>query len=289
MSLLLASLALLALQPASKSPDAAAPKVPEKSADKPAAKVSVAYPHPLITEILYNVPTGSDGDANGDGDRSATGDEFIELVNPHDKAINIKGYTLTDGRDVKYENDPDAKPGPDGKKPKKAKVQKPQFEFTFPDLTLQPGEVVVVFNGYKQKWGGGIGDKSRAASKDKKFHNAYVFSLQTESQFIGLNNDGDCIQLFAPGVKESIDCLWWGKSEEAGRDPSTLIEKLPEAKGSAHRIGVTTEWKQSGDLAGSLKGLFSPGQVELPASAAPSDAKAPAKPAVKPITKPAPR
>ena len=44
----------------------------------------VAYPHPLITEIFFSVP-GSGGDANGDGQRSPAGDEFIELMNPHDR------------------------------------------------------------------------------------------------------------------------------------------------------------------------------------------------------------
>lgn len=270
------------MQPAGKpsSEKPVAPKV-----EKDSTQVAITYPHPLITEILYNVPTGTQGDANGDGDRSATGDEFIELVNPHGKPIQLKGYTITDGRDVKYEDDPTAKPGPDGKKPKKAKVQKPQFEFTFPELTLQPGEVVVLFNGYKQKWAQPVGDKNKAAGRNTKFHDAYIFSIQADSQFIGLNNDGDCIQLFAPGVSESIDCLWWGKSEEAGRDPSRLIEKLPEAKGSVHRIGTSAEWKQSGDLTGSLKGLFSPGAVDLPVAAAKESAK-PGKSSTKPATKP---
>lgn len=291
---ILATSTLLTLQPAdkskenapAKSPEKPAEKTADKPADKPAPSVKLVFPHPLITEILYNVPNSADGDANGDGDRSATGDEFIELVNPHDKPINLKGYTITDGRDVKYEDDPSAKPGPDGKKPKKAKVQKPQFEFTFPDLTLQPGEVIVLFNGYKQKWAQPVGDKGKAAAKNAKFHNAYIFSLAAESQFIGLNNDGDCIQLFAPGAKESIDCLWWGKPEEAGRDPSSLIEKLPESKGSVHRVGLTTQWLPSPELTGTLKGLFSPGMVELPHTAQKEPAKESAKPAVKPASKP---
>src|SRR5437870_5538652 len=48
------------------------------------------FPHPLITEILYAVPSGERGDANADGTRDAVGDEFIELTNPHDKPIQLK-------------------------------------------------------------------------------------------------------------------------------------------------------------------------------------------------------
>lgn len=270
--------ALTALQPAGAAP--------AKDRNPPAPTLKLTYPHPLITEILYSVPTGSDGDANGDGTRSATGDEFIELVNPHDKAINLKGYTITDSREVKYEDDPAAKPGPDGQKPKKAKVLKPQMEFTFPDLTLQPGEVIVLFNGFEQKWAQPVGDRSRSAPRNAKFNNAYVFSAKAESRFIGLNNEGDCIQLFAPGVSASIDCLWWGKADQNGRDPATLIEELPESSGSVHRVGLTTEWLASTDLTGSLKGKFSPGTVELPAAPANETAKPTTKPSTKPTTKP---
>ena len=49
----------------------------------------VPYPHPMITEVLFAVPTGDGGDASGDGSRHVSGDEFIELVNPHDKAIQV--------------------------------------------------------------------------------------------------------------------------------------------------------------------------------------------------------
>lgn len=278
---LLATCALNTLQPA--------PTGKDQKASAPAQNLKLTYPHPLISEVLYAVPTGTDGDANGDGSRSATGDEFVELVNPHDKAINLKGYTLTDSREVKYEDDPAAKPGPDGKKPKKAKVLKPQMEFTFPELVLQPGEVVVLFNGFEQKWAQPVGDKAKAGARNAKFNNAYIFSFKAESRFIGLNNEGDCIQLFAPGVSSSVDCLWWGKADQNGRDPSTLIEELPEASGSVHRIGLTNEWQASTDLTGSLKGKFSPGTVELPVAPTKEISKPGVKPNAKPIPKPTTR
>ncbi|HJW47253.1 MAG TPA: hypothetical protein VJ484_12305, partial [Lysobacter sp.] len=54
----------------------------------------VPYPNPLITEVHYNVR--GDGDAARDGQRDAVGDEFIELINPHDKPIRLRGFTLID-------------------------------------------------------------------------------------------------------------------------------------------------------------------------------------------------
>src|SRR5512142_1033661 len=86
-------------------------------------KPLVDYPHPLITEVLYAVPTGEAGDANGDGVRETNGDEFVELVNPHDRSINLRGYILT------------GKSNPDPSKKFKT------LRFVFPSLTLQPGEV----------------------------------------------------------------------------------------------------------------------------------------------------
>jgi hypothetical protein len=154
---------------------------------------------------------------------------------------------------------------------------------------------VVLFNGFEQKWSEPVGDSTKAAAPHAKFNNAHIFSFKAESRFIGLNNDGDCIQLFAPGDSTSIDCLWWGKADENGRDPSALVEKLPEASGSVHRVGLTAEWKASTDLTSPLKGKFSPGTVELPLASAKetskpaskSNSKPSAKPATKPSDKPA--
>ena len=55
-------------------------------------------PHPQITEVLFNVPSESTGDANKDGVRHAAGDEFIELANPFDSPVNLKGYVLFNRR-----------------------------------------------------------------------------------------------------------------------------------------------------------------------------------------------
>ncbi|TNE66470.1 MAG: hypothetical protein EP344_02455 [Bacteroidetes bacterium] len=50
----------------------------------------------LINEVLFDPPSGSAGDANGDGTRSASEDEFIEFVNDSDQPVDLSGFTLFD-------------------------------------------------------------------------------------------------------------------------------------------------------------------------------------------------
>lgn len=50
----------------------------------------------LINEVLFDPPGGDPGDANGDGSRSASEDEFIEFVNDTDQPVDLSGFTLFD-------------------------------------------------------------------------------------------------------------------------------------------------------------------------------------------------
>ncbi len=50
----------------------------------------------IINEVLYDPPGGEAGDANGDGTRSASEDEFIEFVNDSDQPVDLSGFTLFD-------------------------------------------------------------------------------------------------------------------------------------------------------------------------------------------------
>ncbi|GAB4196615.1 MAG: hypothetical protein Tsb002_30080 [Wenzhouxiangellaceae bacterium] len=50
----------------------------------------------IISEILVDPANGPNGDANGDGARSATDDEFIEILNTGVTAVDISGWTLSD-------------------------------------------------------------------------------------------------------------------------------------------------------------------------------------------------
>jgi hypothetical protein len=89
------------------------------------------YPHSpapgelLINEILADPPGSAssdlEGDANGDGTRSAAGDEFVEIGSLADCVLILGGVTVADSQEDK---------------------------FTFPaDVQLEPGKVVVIFGG----------------------------------------------------------------------------------------------------------------------------------------------
>ena len=76
----------------------------------------------VINEVMFDVPSGTAGDANGDGTRSSRGDEFIELVNTGSSSVNIGNWKF-------LQKDLDT-------------------VFTFPsNVVLAPGEFCVVFGG----------------------------------------------------------------------------------------------------------------------------------------------
>ena len=58
------------------------------------ATLNVTPPTIIVNEVLANPPTGTDGDANHDGVRSSSDDEFVELVNSTGAGINIAGWTV---------------------------------------------------------------------------------------------------------------------------------------------------------------------------------------------------
>src|SRR5205085_10918323 len=108
-----------------------------------------------ITDYIADPPAGMAGDANGDGVRSSSDDEFIEVVNRTNAAISIDGFTISDATQVR---------------------------FTFPAGTMIPaGEAAVVFGG-----GTPTGDFGNARL------NGLVF---TASSTLSLNNTGDTISL----------------------------------------------------------------------------------------------
>ncbi|MDX6385386.1 MAG: hypothetical protein QOK48_2959, partial [Blastocatellia bacterium] len=58
------------------------------------ATLNVSAPTLVINEVLADPPTGLDGDANHDGTRDSGDDEFVELVNSTNGAINMSGWTV---------------------------------------------------------------------------------------------------------------------------------------------------------------------------------------------------
>lgn len=260
-------------------------------------KPLVPFPHPLITEVLYAVPSGKDGDADQDGKRSATGDEFIELINPHDKPINLKGYVLSDASsqtgdeaagdsakeppktNMPYPKDDTGKPenarpgdratSPGGgvtNAPKKdAKPQRSRenndsrIRFVFPELTLQPGEVVVVFNGHEGHPVGPVGTTSTAAKKNERFHNAYVLTMNARNRYVALSNTGDYVLLTDPAGK-AVECVRWGdRKPDEGVDPA-LDETAPISRVSVQRRGIRSGFVDHTDVDAAAK--YSPGKFE---------------------------
>lgn len=110
----------------------------------------------VINEFLADPPDGLAGDANGDGTRSTSQDEFIELVNRSDEPMDISGYTLSDAETVRH-----------------------RFA---QGVVVPPREAVVVFGG-----GRPTGKFGNAAENN--------LALRASTGGLSLNNTGDIIRL----------------------------------------------------------------------------------------------
>lgn len=204
----------------------------------------VPYPHPMISEVLYAVPTGQKGDASGDGTRHVSGDEFIEIVNPHDREIQLRGYVITDRNT----------PG------------RGQLRFEFPKLSLEPGQVVVVFNGNEQDWeaagglGKGVGDASHAPKDgNARFAGAIVLTMGITSQREAWANGGDYALLTSP-EGEPVQCVTWGTYDV--RTPEALaVHEAPESSGSVQWDPDAAAFEEHFRIDGRL---FSPGEFDAP-------------------------
>lgn len=285
--MLLLPLAFALLQPAANAPDpeptpAPAPAPAAKAPDSNALKPAVPYPHPIITEVLFAVPTGAAGDANKDGKREVAGDEFVELVNPHERAIQLFGYTLTDSQER----------------------GKGQLRFTFPAVELPPGGVVVVFNGINSTWTGPIGDsKAPPSGPNEKFGNALAFTIRNANSRAAFGNSGDHVLLSAPD-NAPVQRVYWSEDgpikpeEPAPADepdgppipkpqspPKPLIEDFAPLvnKTSVHRDSLLSTGRFVSHMESEHE-PFSPGVYVIIRPPAAPAAPAPAPPGEKPAT-----
>ena len=111
----------------------------------------------VLNEVLYDPPSGLDGDSNNDTLRDPNDDEFVEFVNDSDSIIDLSGYKIYDAE--------------------RLALGTPNHEF--PDGTLiNPGQAVVVFGG-----GNPLGN----------FGGAQVFTAS--NQVLNLTNNGDLMTL----------------------------------------------------------------------------------------------
>ena len=260
-----------ARQPA-PTPPAKAP--PSEAAKPDPAKPLVPFPHPLITEVLYNVPTGENGDANKDGTRQVAGDEFVEVVNPHDKPINLSGYTISDMTAME-----------------KTSAGKPKgnaIKWAFPPLTLKPGQVAVVFNGNASTIAAPAGDSSAAPPKaNDAFGGAWVFTMRQPTDKVAFANTADWVMLSAPDGKP-VQLIKWGEPRIKVPADIPLVEEAPTARaGSIQRTAANAPLAVHPAAAG---GSFSPGVFAMPTPAAPpaEQPKTPETPAKPPENPPVP-
>ena len=56
----------------------------------------------IINEVHYDPASDITGDANGDGTRDSAQDEFIEFYNNSSASLDISGYTLSDGSELRH-------------------------------------------------------------------------------------------------------------------------------------------------------------------------------------------
>lgn len=187
-----------------------------------AADTAIPFPHPVITEVLFDVPPAAAGDASGDGAREANGDEFVELFNPHSKPINLKGYRIVNRLAV---GDKSASRG---------------FAFTFPACEVPPGGLVVLFNGQDTTVKGPVGSAvSAPAGTNPNFGGALVFVAKSgKSKPTGFKNDADCAVLESPDGKP-VDVVVWGQPDPpapAAADSIRSQSVKARPKGSVQRM-----------------------------------------------------
>ena len=177
--------------------------------------VAIAETHPMLSEVLFNVPVGEEGDANLDGRRNAAGDEFFELTNPHDEPIDLRGYVFANRLLFREGSELRA------------------VLFKFPAMRLGPGERAVVFNGYKSDIPGPVGTSERPpGARNEHFGGAWVFTMGNGSRFRAMNNTGDYVLLLT-SRKKVVDSLMWGTPDQDLPEGVSTPQKVIEDPGGS--------------------------------------------------------
>lgn len=153
-----------------------------------------AQPGLKLTEIQFDVPAGTAGDANGDTQRSPRGDEFIELYNSSSDSIDLSAYQVIEREGVAV--------------------------FTFPIGTvLQPGKYIVVF--------GGLGAAGLGASLPAGQTYLAIYPTNYDQGFgpvttstggtkTNLSNTSDRIMIVNSLLADTVAEVFWGGDTAAG-------------------------------------------------------------------------
>jgi uncharacterized protein (TIGR03437 family) len=151
-----------------------------------------------INETLIDPPDGAAGDANRDGARNASQDEFVEIVNASDTDIDLGGYRLSSRGST----------GADATR----------HLFTRGTI-LTPGTAVVVFGG---------ANTSTFNPRDPAFGGALVLTASTGA--LSLINGGGTITLLDPS-DAVIDELLYGGATALEGDRNQSLTRAPDVLG----------------------------------------------------------
>ena len=150
----------------------------------------------VINELLADPPDGLNGDANHDGVRDTSADEFVELVNATTHDIDLSGYQLQ-SRSLTAINDT------------------PRHRFA-PGTMLFAGAAIVVF-------GGGSPD-----SHDSIFGGSQI--VKSSSGGLSLVNGGGVVTLRKPNG-EVVTSVAYGASVGVRGDQNQSITRSPDVTG----------------------------------------------------------
>jgi uncharacterized protein (TIGR03437 family) len=152
----------------------------------------------VLNEVLADPPDGAAGDANHDGTRSSTQDEFIELVNASTVDLDIGGYQLTtrggNGADI--------------------------VRHTFAaDTIIAPGTAIVVFGGAQT---------DAFSPAHPAFAGALVLTASTGG--LSLTNGGSVVKLLDP-AGATVEQLAYGGAGEPDGDRNQSLTRAPDVVG----------------------------------------------------------
>jgi uncharacterized protein (TIGR03437 family) len=152
----------------------------------------------VINEMLADPPDGVAGDANRDGQRSASQDEFVEIVNASDIDIDLGGHHIA----TRDSND--------------AQVVRHTFA---PGVILSPGAAAVVFGGAAT---------ATFDPHDPSFAGAQVFTASTGT--LSLLNGGDTIRLLDP-AGSIVEEMSYGGATDLEGDRNQSLTRAPDVTG----------------------------------------------------------
>ena len=198
----------------------------------------------IVTEILFDPPADSLGDSNGDGIRDSRSDEFIEIYNRGNAAVDISGYQLLETNGIPL--------------------------FTFPSSTsLNPGQFAVVYGNIRST---GLGTNLSAE--------AQYFSVSAVDDNAGFDNGlgksnlsqaADAVILVNPAESDTLVEIFWG--EALPRTANAIYLGFPNTKSgltisgsidqSVTRLTNSDKWDIHTFITKDDNSLFSPG-VEAP-------------------------